>query len=175
MQCTSWSSAWWPRIGWSNPCALVACKKNIARLFMFIYKDATLSPPSPKRVACAWVSPLQHEHLCAAGSRVGHRSGLCPASVCPVHARGLSLRDKRCGVRHTCESIGVRLQLLRGLAIQLSQGQGRQPRAAEGAPLAVGGRLSRAARAVSCGWGIIRGASGDVNPLLFPSPQPCCL
>ncbi len=37
----------------------------------------------------------------------------------------------------------------RGLAIQLSQGQGRQPLTPEGAPRAAGVRLARAARTVA--------------------------
>jgi hypothetical protein len=57
-------------------------------------------------------------------------------------------------------------QLLRALAIQLSQGQGRQPRRREGAPRATGGWLPRAVRALWCGRGIIRAPAAGVKAII---------
>ena len=58
----------------------------------------------------------------------------------------------------------------RGLAIQLSQGQGRQPLSPEGAPQAVGVRCSRAAMARVWVRDIVRLASAGVNTLTVTTP-----
>jgi hypothetical protein len=57
-----------------------------------------------------------------------------------------------------------------GLAIQLSQGQGRQPLSPEGAPQAVGVRCSRVAMARVWVRDIVRLASAGVNTLTVTTP-----
>jgi hypothetical protein len=64
-------------------------------------------------------------------------------AVAPV--RGRTPRDQRGSARTRGESSGVVLPRVRGLAIQLSQGQGRQPLAPEGAPRTAGVPRSTAA------------------------------